>query len=72
MSLRSSSAAAAAARPPTRLQQLLPAGRARSCPTLAHVPLPPRSWNAFGVDIDEEKVKAMADLMVELGLKDAG
>ncbi len=30
------------------------------------------SWNAFRVNIDEELVKRQADLLVELGLKDAG
>jgi len=30
------------------------------------------SWNIFWTDINEEKIKAMADLMVSTGLKDAG
>ena len=33
---------------------------------------PPCSWNAFYHDIDEDKVKQQADLMVSLGLRDAG
>lgn len=39
------------------------------------VPTPPmgwNSWNIFGVDINEEKIKAIADLMVSSGMKDAG
>ena len=35
--------------------------------------MPPScSWNAFYHDIDENKVKQQADLMVSLGLRDAG
>ncbi|MDH7460680.1 glycoside hydrolase family 27 protein [Chitinophagaceae bacterium 26-R-25] len=30
------------------------------------------SWNIFWTDINEEKIKAIADLMVSTGLKDAG
>ena len=32
----------------------------------------PRSWNAFFKNIDEDLVKQQADLMVSLGLRDAG
>ncbi len=38
-------------------------------------PLPPmgwNSWNAFEKDIDEEKIKAMADIMVESGMRELG
>jgi alpha-galactosidase len=38
-------------------------------------PTPPmgwNSWNIFWTDINEEKIKAIADLMVSTGLKDAG
>ena len=38
-------------------------------------PTPPmgwNSWNAFEVDIDEEKIKAIADAMVTSGMRDAG
>jgi len=38
-------------------------------------PTPPMgwcSWNAFNVDIDEEKIKAIADAMVSSGMRDAG
>ena len=38
---------------------------------LLRVP-PSCSWNAFYHDIDENKVKQQADLMVSLGLRDAG
>ena len=34
--------------------------------------LPPCSWNAFYHSIDEDLVKEQADLMVSLGLRDAG
>ncbi len=30
------------------------------------------SWNAFGADINEEKIKAIADAMVSSGMRDAG
>jgi len=30
------------------------------------------SWNIFGVDINEEKIKAIADVMVASGMRDAG
>ena len=30
------------------------------------------SWNCFRVNIDENKIKAIADAMVESGMKDAG
>ncbi|MGN6819843.1 MAG: glycoside hydrolase family 27 protein [Sphingomonas sp.] len=30
------------------------------------------SWNKFGCDIDEEKVRAVADVMVSSGMRDAG
>lgn len=29
-------------------------------------------WNSFGPKIDEDMIRATADLMVELGLRDAG
>ncbi len=38
-------------------------------------PTPPmgwNSWNAFEKDIDEEKIKAIADAMVSSGMRDAG
>jgi len=38
-------------------------------------PTPPmgwNSWNCFQADIDEEKIKATADAMVESGMRDAG
>jgi hypothetical protein len=31
-----------------------------------------RRWNAFRTDIDEDMIKETADLMVSLGLRDAG
>lgn len=34
--------------------------------------LAPRSWNAFYREIHEDLVKEHADLMVSLGLRDAG
>lgn len=40
-----------------------------------HAPLPPmgwNSWNAFQYDIDEEKVLASAQIMIESGLAEAG
>lgn len=43
-------------------------------PTPHGLPPPPplRSWNAFFKNIDEDLVKQQADLMVSLGLRDAG
>jgi len=38
-------------------------------------PTPPmgwNSWNAFGADIDESKIRAIADAMVSSGMRDAG
>lgn len=41
-------------------------------------PLPPRhpgvplQWNAFGISIDEDIVKATAQRMIDLGLRDVG
>ena len=41
--------------------------------TLAQTPpMGWNSWNAFEVDIDEEKIKAIADAMVTSGMRDAG
>ena len=40
-----------------------------------HAATPPmgwNSWNAFGADINEEKIKAIADTMVSSGMRDAG
>ena len=50
--------------------------RAASCsqPQML-APTPPmgwNSWNAFEKDINENKIKAIADLMVTLGMRDAG
>ncbi len=38
-------------------------------------PTPPmgwNSWNAFETDIDEQKIRAIADAMVSSGMRDAG
>ncbi|MCF3108173.1 glycoside hydrolase family 27 protein [Niabella sp. CC-SYL272] len=38
-------------------------------------PTPPmgwNSWNIFGTDINEEKIRSMADLLVSTGMKEAG
>jgi len=48
---------------------------ARSSAESILAPTPPmgwNSWNAFKADIDEEKIKQIADAMVESGMRDAG
>lgn len=54
------------------------AGRGPSCQRRRRKAPPPpawlaaRSWNAWGADINESRALDLADLMVDLGLRDAG
>ena len=58
---------------PTALVGVLVQKSKRAMPTLALTPpMGWNSWNAFEKNIDEAKIKATADLLVNSGMRDAG